>query len=172
VSARYYYHDNKLQFTKLNFIDILSISPRDEFLKPISWKATTGFVQKITKDGGEYLAYQLNLGGGFAYKYKSIGLFYGLFETDLNIGRGYRDKFAAGAGTQVGMIAKITDSWKSNLTGETLFYGLGDSFLKNKVSLAQTVSLDKKNSFNISLSWEKVNDSEVRETVVNWNYYF
>jgi hypothetical protein len=172
VSARYYYNYKKMQLAKLNFIDILSISPRDEFLKPFSWKATTGFVQKNTKDGKEHLIYQLNTGGGLAYKKKPFGLFYGLLQADLNAGWGYKNKFVAGAGTQVGIIAKISDSWKFNLSEEMICYGFFDSFMKNRVSFAQTLSLNKKNSFNLIFSWEQVHDTEMNEMLVNWNYYF
>lgn len=172
VSMRYYYDDNKLQLKKLHLIDILSASPRDLFLKPISWKVKTGFTQKNNKDGEEHLVYQLNPGGGFAYKLDSIGLFYGLLEADLNVGGAYKDNYVLGAGPQIGVIRKITDFWKFNLTAETIYYELGDSFQENKASIVQTFSLNQNNSFNVSVSWEKVADHELSEVALNWNYYF
>lgn len=172
ASMRYYYEDNKLQLKNLYLLDILSVSPRDLFLKPISWKVKTGFTQKINKDGEEHIIYQLNPGGGFAYKLESIGLFYGLLETDLNVGGAYRDNYVLGAGPQIGIIRKITDSWKCNLTAETVYYELGDSFQENKASIVQTFSLNQNNSFNVSVSWEKVADHELSEVALNWNYYF
>jgi hypothetical protein len=44
--------------------------------------------------------------------------------------------------------------------------------MKNRVSFAQTLSLNKKNSFNLIFSWEQVHDTEMNEMLVNWNYYF
>lgn len=172
ASIRYYYNAEKLQLKRLYLIDILSISPRDRFLKPISWKVKTGFTQKINKDGEEHLVYQLNPGGGFAYKLESIGLLYGLLETDLNVGGAYRDNYVLGAGPQIGVIRKITDSWKLNLTAETIYYQVGDSFQENRASLVQTYSLNQSNSLNVSISWEKVADHELSEVALNWNYYF
>lgn len=98
ASIRYNSGDEKLQLKRLNLIDILSIPPRDQLLRPISWKAKTGFTQKIHKEGKEHLVNQLNLGGGLAYKHESAGLFYGLIETDLNIGRAYRNNYVIIAG--------------------------------------------------------------------------
>ncbi len=166
ASFRYYYNDHKLQFRELHFIDIFSASPRDLFLKPISWKAKTGFEQKVFPDGKERMVYHLTLGGGLTYHHKHIGLLYGLLEADVSVGGVYQDNFAAGAGAQVGMIKKLTDSWKMNLSAETLVYGLGEKFQEHKASLSQTDSL------NASLSWQRVDDIRLREAIMNWNYYF
>jgi len=56
---------NTFQLKTLHIVDILSITPRNRFFKPISWKVNTGFDTEAMKNGKDYLLYRLNTGGGF-----------------------------------------------------------------------------------------------------------
>ena len=167
-----YYTDGRFRLDALDIIDIFSLSPRNNFFKPLSWKIETGLTQKMLQDKEEHLVYQMNPGFGLAYQNGIMGLWYVLAEANLNLGGAFKDCYAAGIGTQVGTIKTITDYWKINLTAETLSYGFRDRFHEYKTSAVQTIKLDQNNSLNLSVSWEEVFHAEQTEAILNWNYYF
>jgi hypothetical protein len=82
ISGRYYYKEDSLKLQRFRFIDIVSLSPRDVFFKPVSWKVNTGFDRVLFSDGEEHLIYRINPGGGFSYKNDLLGLI--SIETDLS----------------------------------------------------------------------------------------
>ncbi|NJL60465.1 MAG: DUF4105 domain-containing protein [Desulfobacteraceae bacterium] len=66
TKLRYYEEDRKFVLENLSFVDIMSVSARDRFFKPYSWKVNTGFFRR-SFDGEESSSlYRLNTGGGMA----------------------------------------------------------------------------------------------------------
>ena len=171
ISFRYYY-DGRLRFETLDLIDIVSITPRSNLFKSISWKVKTGMIRKTNSELKEYLVYYLDTGFGVAYKNKYIGLYYALAEASLNLGGGFRDSYAAGAGISVGVIKKITDSWKINLSVKALSYELGERFRENRVAAVQSYRINQNNSMELSFSQIEIFDNDKSELKLNWNHFF
>ena len=86
MALRYFFTDRELQLAGPDFIDIVSIAPRDEFFQNISWKIRTGLYGRVLEDDSDHLLYRLNPGGGFAYQDKWQGLRYVFIEPALNLG--------------------------------------------------------------------------------------
>lgn len=172
VTARNIPTNGGIRLENLDIISLVSISPRDKFFKPISWKVKTGLLQKAMSDGDEELVYQLNPGGGFAFKDDLTGLYYLMLETDLNVSGAYRDDFSFGVGPSIGVIKGITDFWKMNVYANALYYEVGDQHREFKASLEQVFRLSRNNSLNLDLSWKRAFETEQREVKLNWNLYF
>lgn len=171
ITVRYYV-DGRIQLESLDLIDIASISPRDPFFQPLSYKVRTGFAQKMDHSGNEHLIYELNPAVGLAFKNEAIGMYYALAEANLNVGGGLEDNYALGIGIQIGAIKKISDSWKIILSAESLAYEMGERFWENRVSGVQTLRLNQNNSLSLDISWLAVNNHELTEVKLNWNYYY
>lgn len=167
-----YYTNGRIKLESFDLIDIASISPRDYFFKPLSFKIKTGLIQKMLEDENDHLIYQLNPGFGFAYKNRVLGLYYALAEGSLNISGELKDNYALGIGILLGTIKTITNSWKVNLFAETLFYGLREQFQEKRISAIQSLRLNQSNSLNLSLSWNDTFNNGRPEAKLNWNYYF
>ncbi len=172
ISGRYYFKEDRLQLQHLRLIDIVSLSPRDAFFKPVSWKVNTGFDRELFSDGEEHLIYRLNPGGGFSYKNDIIGLSYIMIETDLELSGGLQDNYSLGFGASAGIIKKLTGSWKIYLSAKGIYYGAGDEHSSIKASLAQNFKISTNNSVTFSLSREKTFDQYQSEVNLNWNIYF
>lgn len=164
--------DGGVRLEGLDIINIVSISPRDRFFKPTSWKVKTGFLQKTMADGDEKLVYNLNPGGGFAFKSDKLGLYCFMVETDLNVGGGYKDSYSIGIGPSIGIIREITGFWKMNLFANAFYYELGDRHKGYKATAQQVVRLSRNNSLNLDLSWLRDFDVEQNDIKLNWNVYF
>ncbi|MFZ5906405.1 MAG: DUF4105 domain-containing protein [Nitrospirota bacterium] len=166
------YSQNNLKLFAVDLLDIISLSPRDTFFKPFSWKFKTGLTNKICRDKNEHLIYYLDTGLGITYKNESLGLYYLLTEISLNLGRRLKDNYALGIGIGIGTIRTITNFWKINLLAEFLSYELGEKFQEKKITAIQTVRIDQNNSFNLSIKWSDLFHNEQTEVTVNWNHYF
>lgn len=171
IRGRYYFKDDSAKLQQLRFIDIVSLSPRNTFFKPVSWKVNTGFDRELFRDGVEHLIYRINPGGGFSYKNDFLGLSYVMIETDLNLSRALRDDYSLGFGASAGIIKKLTDSWKVNLSAKSIYYEAGDEHRSVKASLAQSFNVSTNNSILFSLSREKTFDHYRTEVELNWRMY-
>ena len=172
TALRYYSCDNQLKLENLDIIDIVSISPRDEFFKPISWKIKTGLVQKVMEDGEDHLIYELNPGGGFAYKSDVLGLCYLMVETDLNVGGILDEGYAAGIGASMGFIKGLTDFWKIHFFARDIYYGLGDTHNIFKAALLQNFTISTNTSLTLEISRSKDHQFYQTEAQAYWNLFF
>jgi hypothetical protein len=171
-TAARYYDGGQVRLEHFNFIDIVSIAPRDDFFSPRSWKVTTGLLQKRGPGDEERLTYQLNPGVGLANKNTVFGLVYALAETNLMAGGIFRNNFALGIGVQAGVLKSFTNAWKVHLSAESMFFELGDSFQDYRLAAVQSVTLSPNNSLELFLSWEKSFNNESSEAKCSWHHYF
>lgn len=68
LGFRYYVESRRPTLQNVDLIDIVSISPRDDFFTPVSWKVRTGLRQRLGEDGADHLLYDLASGAGLAWK--------------------------------------------------------------------------------------------------------
>lgn len=169
---RYYPSLNRLKLEALDFIDIISITPRDPFFKPISWKIKTGLTQRYMEDGREHMVYQLNPGGGFAYRHQPMGIWYAMAETDLNLGGAMKEKYALGAGASIGLITKASDVLKIHLSARNIYYGIGDYHNYFEALLQANLTLTTNTSMAFQISRTKTRAFYQTEGALAWNIYF
>ncbi|ADJ27837.1 conserved hypothetical protein [Nitrosococcus watsonii C-113] len=67
AELRYYWESNQLELEQLNVVDIISLSARDRFFRPISWQAGFGADRQLTSEGTRPLAAYLKGGAGVSY---------------------------------------------------------------------------------------------------------
>jgi len=172
INARYYEGTESLVLDRFRLIDILALAPRNFCLKPISWKANTGFDMEIMPDGSDHLLYRLNTGGGVSYHNHKVGFLYGMLETDLEIIDELQDSFAFGAGFSLGIKGYLNDSWTINIQGQVLEYFLGDSHRSYRGIITQQLTLAPDIAVGVSFSAEKSFDFYEREMCFNIRCYF
>jgi len=162
----------EVRLRSLHLVDIFSITPRDVFFKPMSWKVNTGLDTEVLGNGRDFLVYRLNAGGGFAISSWRGGIWYALGEIDLNAARELRAGVSAGPGLEFGALEQITDWWKLHLSASGFLYRLGDDRTAFKVSAGQNFRLTQNNSLSAIYSVQFVNRHRVGDGRVLWNYYF
>lgn len=171
IAMRYYPGKERVELNTLDLISILSLSPRDRFFRPISWKVKTGFMQKTFDDGKDHLVYQLNSGGGFAYK-GEFGLSYFMFETDLQLGGRFDDSYCLSFGGSAGVLKTLTNRWKIHLWGKKTYYELGDEHHGFSTHLEQNLHINANNTLNMELSRHKEFGIYFYEVSLKWNIYW
>jgi hypothetical protein len=129
----------RLQLERLDLLRIESLSPRDAFIKPVSWKVHTGFEREMT--GGErHMCWFLNPGGGGTWKLSSGGLGYLLAETDLRLGD-YSPEWSLGAGMSAGVLQRLGKRWKIHAGLRALHYFFGAEHNRFEALLEQRFTL-------------------------------
>ena len=172
AALRYYSSDRKLLLQKLDIIDAVSLSPRDLFFQPFSWKIKTGLLQKTGNDGQDHLVYQLNPGGGVSYKVNKASLLYFLGETDLDYGGGMEGRYAVGIGASAGLLSNLTEAWKVHLYTRETYYALGGRHNEWEAGLQQNFALTTNTSLRADVSVSRVYEFNRITAGLFWNLFF
>ncbi len=168
---RYYPEREKVELHALDLVNIVSLSPRSAFFKPVSWKVDTGFIQKTFAEGGDHLVYRLNPGGGFAWNLP-LGLTYLMLETDAQLGGRFRDDYALGFGGSAGIMKDVTDRWKVHLRARQIHFELGDPHRSREVGVSQNFALTPANSLSLDLARHQEFGEYFSEAVFFWNIFW
>ncbi len=171
AALRYDTSRHHLDLHSLRLVDIESLSPRDLFFHPLSWKFHIGAEQKILPDGRERLVTSFTAGLGTS---KSIGsaITYALAETEVNAHRTFGHSAVLGTGGTVGLLIHPTSWWNINCSLKGITPLLGDPYRIFKGELVQNIMFGKNNGYMISVSREKINSYFRSEIAMLWNIYY
>lgn len=172
AALRFYSSDRKLLLQQLDIIDIVSLSPRDAFFAPFSWKIKTGLLRRTGADGEDHLIYELNPGGGGSYRLDKRNLLYFLGETDLSLGGGLEGKYAVGIGASAGLLTNLTKAWKIHLFNREIYYALGDKHNAWESGLHQNFILGTNTSLRFELGLSRIHGHDRAEAGLYSNIYF
>lgn len=156
LTLRHYRGDESVRMEEFRPIDILSLSPRNDFFNPVSWKINVGLARKRFSSEEEPLVFRLNGGPGLAYSasgsYDGSSVYYGFFEVALDVGKRFDQSYALGAGPSVGLLADVSDLWRVNLYARSLRYGMGDDHQARELTFEQRYSLTRQSALRLKLS--------------------
>ena len=174
VRTRYYHRRQQFVLEGLDLIDIVSIAPRDELFRPLSWKVATGTVMRMMEDGARRNTAYVNGGGGLSWKSPSVGIFYVFADGDFTAGPKFRngDRYAAGAGFSAGVLTDVARFWKVDLSARGMQYFAGDDNVVAGAALRQSFTVNPNNAVTVDLSGTRSYDIYRSEVRVGWNYFF
>jgi hypothetical protein len=172
TAVRYYSRAKKLRLEEVDLIDIVSIAPRQEFFRHISWKVKTGFFRRTLQDGRACVVYGLNPGLGLAYGTRLLGLSYILLETDLHTAGALKGSYSLGAGASAGAVKDLSTWWKARLYARYLDYPLGDKTNALQIGLGQNIQLGANLSLSVAVERRVEHGSTDLATTVSGNVFF
>ena len=172
TAVRHYFLDDQVQLQRFDLVDIVSIVPRDDLFKPLSWKVTAGLAQHVMNDGRDHLVAQLSPGGGLAYRVPALGICYALVEGDLQAGDRLREDYAVGAGGSVGILRRLTDRWAAALQARGIYYAVGDRHGLLDVTLVQSYALAPNLALSMDLSRSRTREFYRTELKLGLNLFF
>jgi len=172
AEARYYLDQRKLALHEFTFVGIDSVSPRDEFFKPISWTVKAVVEREETGKREHRTVLKTTGGPGLSYAFSGNGLAYGFIEPAVKIGSGLDDGYSLGIGSRLGLLKPLTHSWKAQLEFMAASFGPGDSHTVISAALNQTFSLNMDNAIKLNFRREKFDGFYSTEAVLGWNTYF
>lgn len=164
-----YYEDSHLQLERFDAVNIRSISPRSEFVKPLSWSVELGAHRALlhgsrpllgTAGGSVGLAYEL--WGGLAFA--SAG-------AQLETGGGLQKGVRLGLGPRAGWLYRGLGG-QGMLGFEMSCYLIGPAYCGGGLSLRHTVNLDRNLALSIGLGREQGQDRSANEFSLDLVRYF
>ena len=169
---RHYQDSGRVEVEKLTLVDIYSLSPRDAFFKPVSWKINTGLA-RTRLGGGEHVAvYRTNGGAGLAWGEWASVVFYAFMEGTLDAGDKLDRNYALGIGPSLGVFLHPVDEWKLNLFARLQDYHSGDKHGEREISLQQSISLGRQHALRLTLTDSRERGAEWSAAELSWHWYF
>jgi len=172
IALRRYQGRGSVELERLTLVDILSLFPRDDFFKPVSWKINTGIARTRRRDGQHVAVYHTNGGAGLAFGSWDSAVAYGFMEGTLDAGHSLRRNYALGVGPSVGLFVQPVTSWKLDLFARLQDYVLGDTHHTSEISLAQSLSFGRQHALRLTLSAKRERGVEWRSASLAWHWYF
>ncbi|MEN8132159.1 MAG: DUF4105 domain-containing protein [Pseudomonadota bacterium] len=152
VNLRYYRNRKKLDLQQLDFIDVVSLSPRNRILKPYSWQANASLVRKRFGKEDRALVGDLSTGAGLSYELLGGTLSYALAKGSVQLSSRFNDKVAAGIGPRIGVVDDISKRWRIHLFAETQHFFIGASKPSYELGLSQQINLAKQSALRFKVS--------------------
>jgi len=169
---RYYPDDRRLALENLDLIHIHSVSPRNRFFRPVSWKFNLGLHQALRKNGDESSVVEFNTGGGMAYSAGFPGTWFGFLEPRIQAGETLEKGYAAGIGVSAGLLTSVAKGWKSLVYARHTYFPAGDDHQHSEVFCSQHLRLSRNHALELDLHWENAYDRGVLETALQWHIFF
>ncbi|MBK8230908.1 MAG: DUF4105 domain-containing protein [Candidatus Eisenbacteria bacterium] len=156
--ARYFPERRSLRLEGIDLIDIVSIAPRDQYFKHLSWKVHTGFLRPGLDPDRDHLVYGLRPAVGLGHQTRALGLSYLMLDTDLQVGGALRKSYSVGGGLSAGLHREIRPWWRAQATASYLRYPWGDTSQRFAARFEQNFTV--RTNFGLSLAIERRADRE------------
>jgi hypothetical protein len=158
------------QFTPVN---ILSLTPRDEFFQSMSWKISAGWQRTRAANGDEPLAMALDGGAGGAWSNESnTALWYAMLDGSTRISSSFANGYALGTGASAGGLFDFFPRWRVQGYVRSMRYFMGQLDTTRSIGLEQRLSLGR----DIALRVDVARNRELQQTYntgsVSMLFYF
>lgn len=172
ITVRHSNREDVTRLERLDLINITSLPPRDELLKPLSWRVDFGYRRVRIAPEQRPLVLYVNGGAGFTWEGPLRSLWYTMLEADVNASEHLEPGYAIGAGPAAGMLFDISDRWRVQLEARALRYSIGDDHSASEIMLNQRLVLDPHNALRLDLLHRREFSQPTREVGISWSFYF
>ncbi len=158
-----------LRLYQLDFVDIFSLTPKNKFFNPLSWKVNTGFEKQLTYNKDQ-LVYQLSGGAGGTWEIIKNNLFYALAIGRLEINKQLKNFLEPAIGFNAGFLSHFRHSTaRLEFSGEQF----QDNLYRLRVQYTQNFALSTNHSIKLFArhQWQE-NNTEFSDINLNYQYYF
>lgn len=155
---------------------IVSISPRNEFFQPLSWKIDVGWARRRLADGAEPLVFGVHGGPGLAWTVpdtlRSKTMVYAFLESTLQADTRLENNYALGIGPSVGALIDLTDRWRAEPYAREQSFFAGDTDTAWAAGLRQRYTLDRDWALRLDLSRERQEKQSWNTVLLSLHHYF
>ena len=158
-----------LRLYKLDFVDIFSLTPKNAFFDPLSWRVYTGFERQLTKQKDQ-LTYHLTGGAGGTWQIIKNHQYYTLLIGRLEINKQLRNTFEPAIGFTTGFLSHFKHTTaRLELSGEQF----EDDVYRLRAQYTQNVVLSTNHSIKLFAKHEWHEDGvDYSDINLSYQYYF
>lgn len=160
--------DGNVDLNRIDVIDIVSLSPRDRFFKPLSWAVQTG-VDRQWAGGREHRVAHVNGGVGATRALGPNTRVYGLTTARFEHNDGYRDPLQPALGLRGGLLmgaGGLTMDW--TVAAEKFANGQ----TRTHANLQHNVQLSRHQALHLELRWREQQSAHTTTVGVRYQYYY
>jgi hypothetical protein len=154
-------------------VNILSLTPRDDFFQSMSWKVAAGWQRVRAAKGGEPLAFALEGGAGGAWSNQSsTALWYILFDGSSRINGDLANGYALGAGASMGELFDFSPRWRVHGYAHGLRYFIGQRDTPLTLGLEQRIALGNDSALRVDVARNRELQRTYNSGLVSMLFYF
>ena len=167
------YDSGKTRAENITPLNILSLTPRDDFFRPLSWKIGGGWQRVRLQDGSEPLVFALNGGAGGAWSNVSnTAVVYAFVDGSSRISDDFASGYDVGAGTSIGALFDVNPRWRIHGYARTLRYFLGQHDTPLSVGLEQRIAMGRDLALRLDVARDKEFERSYNNGSVSILFYF
>lgn len=153
-------------------VSIVSLAPRNRFIKPISWKVRTAFERKQLPDGSEPLLFTVEGGAGLAQQRNASQRVYAMVEGGLDAHNRLDKHVSLGLGPSLGMLWQVNPGWRLEAGAKVLRYSVGEHQTRHRLQLEQNFVITKDSAIRVNVSQQREYERIWSTAEIAWQYYF
>ncbi len=160
--------DGEVDINRLDLVDILSLSPRDRFFKPLSWAVNTG-IERQWAGGREHRVAQVNGGVGATRTLWADNRVYGLVTGRLEHNYGFEDPLQPAIGARGGLLlggGTLTAVWEAGVDQ------FANGQARTRVDLQQNLRLSRNQALHLQLLWRDQRPDDTLAVGLRYQYYY
>lgn len=160
--------NESVRLYRLDLVDIFSITPRDRFFKPLSWKVYTGLERQLTK-GVDQLTFHLTGGAGGSWQLLENNQVYALATGRLEVNKQLERAIEPAIGFSSGLLMHFgPGTARLDFSGEQFL----DDVYRLRAGYIQNFVIATNHSLRLSASYEWQEADELSDVAINYQYYF
>jgi hypothetical protein len=170
--GHFFYEDNTVQMNYLRLVNVIALSPRNMFAKPISWSFDMGWrdIPYLNKATSRFVT---ETGGGFTRLFGEKISFSLLAKVNLNTKESLLTDYQLGLGLESIMITKLPKDSKLLLKIATWEYeGLNLSDGQRYQVEYNLPIINRDQSLRVTFEREDRRLARINMATVGWNYYY
>lgn len=162
------YDDGEFKLQEAQLLDIVSLSNRDEFIKPWSWKVNVSAEQKFTSKREE-LVTQGTAGAGVSYKVFDKTTFFTLATARLELNYKFDHKMSLAPGIHTGLL----HHWEQGVTLiDFEYYQFIGEVYRAQIKAEQSYTLSPDNSLRLSYRYNQIEDVNFNDIQLEYRHYY
>lgn len=173
VNAAYLTARETWLLERFGFVDIISLSERDLFFRPVSWSVRSGWYRLPlptvldTRD----LTFVVDGGAGLTHSTRNTQV-YGLFKAALDVNNDLPQDASIGPGVSAGLILSFLPQFKIGLEGEMTRFFVGTPYTRVRTQLDARWHFGRDQQLQLSVEYNEVDPHDVLDVKATWNWFF
>jgi len=164
-----YYQNSGLMLESAQLFSIQSLSPRNDFFKPLSWGVAVGAQRRLTSNGRPLAGYA-DGNTGFSYDVPG-GMVYAQIGASLEVGGEFTQGVNIALGPRVGWLYRGLGG-QGLLSFDSGCYLIEQSYCAGRLGLRHTVNLSKNLAVTVDLARQRGQNIYANELDLRLQYYF
>ncbi len=173
LSLRYSQDQQKLRVNSFTMLDIVSLSSRDNFFKPVSWRFKLAWQNRIFPGATalDRLTLRADGGGGLSFQLGDNTQLFGLASMGLDRDRRFRDNYNLGVGLEAGLLSKLGNRWKLMLRAQHMRYQIAQRHEYNTLEISQRYHLSPHHALSLDWRQQRAYGKRLNSALLAWRWY-